>query len=452
MPEETQGEFPMQARMLLAFVLVFGVIFATPYFYRLLAPPAPPKKAAVVEFEKKPEAATTSAAPAAPALVSHGASPAAPGNAEAAAKEESTVIDTDLYHVIFSNRGAVVRSWTLKKYTDGAGKPLEVVNQAAIAKVGHPFAYEFRDRKPSAKLNEVFFVTKANPDGLSVAFEYSDGHVSARKIFEFQKDSYLSTVTSEVTQDGAPILNMMQWRGGFGDFAALNAPAKQSEIHYDTAESKVERQGVKAAKNGPLNTDGAFSFAGLEDQYFTAVFLPRGNGAIETTTFSDEVATPFDKEEQKYIGTAVGANGRGVFSLFIGPKDVDTLRKVNPKLEQIVDFGWFALIAKPLFLILHFVNDQYIHNYGWAIILVTVAINILLFPLRLTNMKSMKKMQALQPQIQVINEKYKNIPMRDPRQQQKNQETMDLLQEAWRESRGRMPAATDPDAVSVCVL
>ncbi len=99
---------------------------------------------------------------------------------------------------------------------------------------------------------------------------------------------------------------------------------------------------------------------------------------------------------------------------------------MNPKLEQIVDFGWFAVIAKPLFLILHFVNDQYIHNYGWSIILITVIINVLLFPLKLTNMKSMKKMQALQPQIAIINEKYKNIPMRDPRQQQKNQETMDL--------------------------
>lgn len=407
----------MQARMLIAFVLVFGVIFVTPYFYKTLVPPVPVKKGAV-EYPKKAETATSSTAPV-PVPVT-----APPATAEVGAKEESTVIDTDLYHVIFSNRGGVVRSWTLKKYPDSNGKPLELVNETAVPKVGHPFAYDFRDKKPSVDLNKALFVSSSN--GQSVSFQYSDGHVYARKVFEFQKESYLSTFTSEVSENGAPILSLVQWRGGFGDMAALNAYTLQSELHYDTAGGDVKREGAKAAKNGPLNTDGNFSFAGLEDQYFAAVFLPTGNGTLQTTTFDDPVATPFDKEEQAYVGTAVGGTGRSTFSLYVGPKDVDTLRKVNPKLEQIVDFGWFALIAKPLFLILHFVNDKYIHNYGWSIILVTVIINVLLFPLKLTNMKSMKKMQRLQPQIQVINDKYKNIPMRDPRQQQKNQETMDL--------------------------
>ncbi|MDQ6679294.1 MAG: membrane protein insertase YidC [Acidobacteriota bacterium] len=413
-------EFTMQGRMLLAFVLVFGVIFATPYFYKIFVPPAPPKQA-VTEFPKKPAAATTAAAPAVPAPVT-----APPAGTIAGSREESTVIDTDLYHVIFTNRGGVVRSWSLKKFKDSAGKPLEIANFSAFAKTGNPFAFTFRDKKPSVDLNQVLFLAKENPDGHSVSFEYSDGHVFARKVFEFQKDSYVSTVSSEVTQDGAPILNLLQWRGGFGDFAALNASGQQSEIRYDTAEGKVLRDTAKAAKEGPRNTDGTFSFAGLEDQYFTAVFLPTGNGATETTIFSDTVASPFEKEETPFVGTAVGGTGHTAFSLFVGPKDVDTLRKVNPKLEQIVDFGWFAIIAKPLFLILHFLNDQYVHNYGWSIILITVIINVLLFPLKLTNMKSMKKMQRLQPQIAVINEKYKNIPMRDPRQQQKNQETMDL--------------------------
>jgi YidC/Oxa1 family membrane protein insertase len=67
-----------------------------------------------------------------------------------------------------------------------------------------------------------------------------------------------------------------------------------------------------------------------------------------------------------------------------------------------------------------------VHNYGWAIIIVTILINFLLFPLKLSNLKSMKKMQALQPQIAAINEKYKGISMRDPRAQQKNEETMAL--------------------------
>ena len=418
MPNE-QKELSMQSRMIIAFVLVFGVIAATPYFYKMLAPPTPPKQA-VSEFPKKPAASTSAVAPVVPAPVA--SSP--PAGSIAGSREETTVIDTDLYHVIFSNRGAVVRSWSLKKYKDSNGKPLELINQAAIPKTGYPFAFTFRDKKPSVDLNQALFLAKDN--GLSVSFEYSDGHAFARKIFEFQKESYLSTVSAEVTQDGAPILNLLQWRGGFGDYAALNASGQQSEIRFDASENKVIRDSAKAAKEGPHNTDGTFSFAGLEDQYFTAVFLPKSNGATETTIFSDTVASPFEKEEAPFVGTAVGGTGSSAFSLFIGPKDVDTLRKVNPKLEQIVDFGWFAIIAKPLFLILHFLNDQYVHNYGWSIILITLIINVLLFPLKLTNMKSMKKMQRLQPQIAAINAKYKDLPMRDPRQQNKNQETMDL--------------------------
>ena len=420
----------MQIRMLLAFVLVFGVIFATPYFYRMIAPPAPPKKT-VVEAPKKPVAETPAGVTPAgvtPAAVTPAPAPAAApvSGAEVAAKEETTVIDTALYHIILTNRGAAVRSWTLKNYKDAQGKPLELVNQAAVAKVGYPFSYHFRDKKPPVDLNQALFVVKPGANDLSVTFEFSSGSTVAHKSFEFQKGNYVSNVSSEVDLNGAPLLHELAWRGGFADLAAVNAASQQAAIRYDSNESKVIRQGAKAAKDGPANEDSAYAFAGLEDQYFTMVFLPRGNGTLDTTTFSDTVPSPFDHEEVPFVGIAAGAPGHAVFSVYVGPKDIDTLRKVDPKLEQIVDFGWFGVIAKPLFLALQFLNNHYVHNYGWSIVLITVIINILLFPLKLTNMKSMKKMQALQPQIQAINEKYKNIPLRDPRQQQKNQETMDL--------------------------
>jgi YidC/Oxa1 family membrane protein insertase len=112
--------------------------------------------------------------------------------------------------------------------------------------------------------------------------------------------------------------------------------------------------------------------------------------------------------------------------MFVGPKDLDLLRRVDPKLEHIVDFGWFGILAKPLFLALNWVNDKYVHNYGWSIVVVTIAINFLLLPLKFSSLKSMKKMQMLQPQIAAINEKYKNISIRDPKKAEQNQETMDL--------------------------
>jgi YidC/Oxa1 family membrane protein insertase len=91
-----------------------------------------------------------------------------------------------------------------------------------------------------------------------------------------------------------------------------------------------------------------------------------------------------------------------------------------------VDFGWFSFLAKPLFLVVNWVTESYIHNYGWAIVAITVVLNFLLFPLKISSMKSMKKMQALQPQIAAINEKYKGIGLRDPRKAEQNQEVMEL--------------------------
>jgi len=85
-----------------------------------------------------------------------------------------------------------------------------------------------------------------------------------------------------------------------------------------------------------------------------------------------------------------------------------------------------AFLAKPLFLIVNYVNDTLVHNFGWAIVLVTVAINFILFPLKLSNMKSMKKMQALKPQIDAINAKFKNIGLRDPKKGEQNEEVMAL--------------------------
>jgi YidC/Oxa1 family membrane protein insertase len=122
----------------------------------------------------------------------------------------------------------------------------------------------------------------------------------------------------------------------------------------------------------------------------------------------------------------VGGSGTNKFDLFVGPKDIDILRQVNPKLESLIDYGWFSFLAKPLFLALHWAADHVTHSYGWAIIAVTILINMLLFPLKVSSMRSMKKMQSLQPQVTAINDKYKGISVRDPKAADKNAELMDL--------------------------
>jgi YidC/Oxa1 family membrane protein insertase len=171
---------------------------------------------------------------------------------------------------------------------------------------------------------------------------------------------------------------------------------------------------------------GNYSFAGISDNYFTAAFLGEQSGAMELVVMSDQVRTGVHEDEQPYVGIAVGGSQVNNLDAFIGPKDLEVLTRVNPKLAQMVDFGWFAILAKPLFMGLHWIYDHWAGNWGWSIVIITIIINFLLFPLKLKSLKSMKKMQALQPQIAVINEKYKNVGLRDPKKAQQNQEVMEL--------------------------
>lgn len=417
-----------EMRLLIAFALMGIVLFATPYFFKSVAPPPAPKKAATTQQQNPvPEA------PAVPTAAKPDKGKKAEANAEtpaaeqvAALKEENFVVETDFYEVVFSNRGAVVQQWILKKYTDDNGKPLDLVNTAAAPKVGYPFALMFEQRKLSVDLDTALFVAKPDSDGLGVAYEYSNGAVTARKTFRFQKDRYVTQVSTDVSEHGAPIPHLITWRGGFGDPFLANPSAQQHTIYFDLNDSKLVTHDAKAAKNGPVTSEGNYSFAGLEDTYFTAAFTPSTPAPVKLVTLADPVPTAANAKEEPHVGMALSRSGQNSFAAFVGPKDLDILGQVNPQLVKIVDFGWFSFLAKPLFLALHYANDKWVHNYGWSIIIVTIFINFLLFPLKLSNLKSMKKMQALQPQVATINDKYKGISMRDPRAQQKNEELMAL--------------------------
>ena len=423
-PEQMSTE----TRLLIAFLLMGAILFVSQYFYKPATPPPDGKKstqsAQTGGSGPTPAEAPATVAPPPEETAAVGKAPTAPVvNAQA---EPKLVVNTDLFQVTFSNQGANVRAWLLKKSL-AEGKPLDLVNTAATGDDPYPFDVYMADRKALAKkLNSALYRQTTDPDGLGVTYEYSDGHATARKTFRFQKNSYLIQVTSEVATDGQPVPHMIEWRAGFGDFTLDAAASKQQIIYYDLTANKLREYSASTAKNGPVTNNGNFSFAGIEDAYFTAVFLPEGNASMQETTFSDTTPTPFTDKPAPFVGAALSMGAVNHFEVFIGPKDYDLLKRVNPKLEQVVNFGFMSLLAKPLFLIVNWFNDNAVHNFGWAIVVVTIVINFVLFPLKLSNMKSMRKMQALKPQIDAINGKYKNIKMTDPRKGEQNQEVMDL--------------------------
>jgi YidC/Oxa1 family membrane protein insertase len=417
-------ELSMELRLLLAFILMGVVLFVTPYFYKTVTPPV----------KKTAPAATSGPAPVVPnaavAPAETAATPTAGTTSEAAVppiaaqKEETSTLETDLFQVTFTNRGGAVKSWLLKKYKEHSGAPLQLVNTASHADA--PLALYFPAQKPALDINQALYEVHADADGLAISFDYSNGNVVAHKSFQFRKSSYLLDVSTEVTQGGTPLPNQIEWRGGFGDMGATNPAGDQQTLYFDLTDAKLKKNGAKAGKDGPVTVTGNYSFAGIEDKYFVAAFLPERSATVAMTTFSDNTAIPRESKEAPFAGAAAGDGPVNHFSLYVGPKDIDTLRAVNPKLEQVVDFGWLSILSKPLFLVVNWLADRAVHNYGWSIILVTIGLNFVLFPLKITSMKSMKKMQALQPQIAEINAKYKNVGLRDPKKADQNQEVMEL--------------------------
>ena len=414
-------DLSMEMRLLLAFLLMGAVMFVSQYFMKSQAPPPAQKNAQTGEQPKAPEPPKDAAVtPPAEAKVDAAPAPGATPDAILPA----VTIDTDFYTVSFTNQGGTVRSWLLKTFKGNDSKPLELVNTGATTP--RPFSLAFPGDKPAKDVNWTWHEQTADPDGLGVQYEWSDGHTRVRKAFRFQKNSYLSKVSTEVTIDGKPVPHRVEWRGGFGDLTVAGPAAHGRTLYFDVANNKLHEKSAADSKNGPITASGNFSFAGLADNYFAAVFLPEGDTSLETVTITDYTRTALVEKAEGFPGVGISQGAENRFEVFVGPKDLELLEKVNPKLAQVVDFGWFSILAKPLFLIVNWFNNAFVHNYGWSIVLVTVILNFMLFPLKMSSMKSMRKMQALKPQIDGINAKYKDLKMTDPRKQNQQQEVMDL--------------------------
>ncbi len=419
----------METRLLIFFVLMGVILLGTQYLYK--PPPAPPN----ATTNPAATAATAATQPPTPAKPDQLApiptkppqsTPAPadnmPGRVNASA-EETRAVETSLYKVTFSNRGAVVQNWTLKAYKDHDGKPLDLVNPRAAGKVPAPMSLYTKTSLSTDPNNELFKID--SPDPLTVNFEFSDGVTSVKKSFRFTDNSYLVALTSEVTQNGVLVAHSLEWRGGFGDQTLTDAAAKQKAVYYDLGAAKLQEKDAKEAKNGPVSSTGTYSFEGVDDNYFAGVFLPSRNAPSEITIFSDPIASLVGAEEQR-VGAAVGGDGSNVGTLFIGPKDRDLLEQIEPKLAGLIDWGWFKIVAEPLYFGLKWTFDHVVHNYGWAIVLFTIGLNIILTPLSIQSLKSSRKMQKLQPQIAAINAKYKGLKLNDPKKADQNTEMMDL--------------------------
>jgi YidC/Oxa1 family membrane protein insertase len=445
---DKKPKFGHEMRLLAASLLSMGVILLWTRFFSpkpLIQPPQANRPAATAPAIAG-NSATSSTKPATDVSASKrtapGMSASAPVSvaAKSDTQERTIVVENDLYRVEFSNRGAVVKSWRLQKYLDDA-KPqrvLDVVHQEAAQETGGwPFSLVLNDEQLGAAANNGLYQISSPAATLQapadVEFSWSDGHLEVTKRFHFDH-SYVVHVETTVKQNGEPVTAGLAWLGGFGDLTVSNpAPIDTVSLFY-TENGKLKDIPAKKLEGpekwGQGVWQGGTDWTGIEDRYFTAVLLPPNGaapGTLETRYWKVSRNVQVDgkdtQEPVPQVAAATGAQQQLALRVFVGPKDYDDLKKMSPPLHSLVNFGWLEFIADPLFHGLKWLHN-YIPNWGWAIVVLTLVINMLLFPLRISSYRTTLKMQRVGPEIKQIQDKYKKYTMRDPRKAEMNKEVM----------------------------
>jgi YidC/Oxa1 family membrane protein insertase len=422
----------MEKRVFAAIFLSFLVLAG----YQAYFAPRPPAPGAV---ETVPPTSTTTIPagqqPAAPtAAVPTPVVTAAPIVADAAARD--IVVETDTVRAVFSTAGATLRSWKLKRYLED-GAPLELIPVEIPDTFPRPFTLSTNDPAISKTLATALF--KPSAEGLSLGaapgtltFEYRDeSGLNARKTFELQPEgkAYVLKVQASVDLAGASRPVTLAWGPGLG----LGYSPDGSSNHYPVRGVQHRADDVEYLTADDLAEQGRYEgqllFAGIEDHYFLAAVIP---GTERVVVEYRPVTLPVPNDPagatRAFVSFSVAVPGSFSQRFFLGPKDLDILRDVEPQLVRAIDFGMFAAIVVPLLLALKWING-FVQNYGWSIVVLTVLINLVIFPLRHRSMVSMRKMQSLQPEIKSIQDRYAKYKLTDPERQKMNQEMMALYKQ-----------------------
>lgn len=374
----------MDKRTLIAVVLALMVLIGSQYLFTKQVPPQPSQP------QSKAETKTEGAKKEVPAAVSP-----VPVSEKAALSREIKV-ETDFYVATLTSKGGTIMKFDLKKYKDKSGMGVSLLRAPGIYP---PLAIGEKDDFGLSKVN--FTVTgtdlalKSSESG-TVTFKYATPQFSIRRTYTFYADRYKFDLRDEVT--GLP----GYWITLGSDFGIYDtkdstAPHLGPVILKDTDRIELETKKLTEPK---VYKDG-LKWVAQEDKYFFAAIVPTDQ-AVEAKAW---------KVQDSPVIALEGKSGVSTYTIYAGPKEYDRLQELKAGLEHIIDFGFFSILARPLFWILKFF-DKFIGNYGWAIVLLTIIVRIPFIPLLNKSQKSMRKMQQLQPKLTELREKYKKDPQK----------------------------------------
>ena len=382
----------MEKRVIIAVLLSVAVLVLFNFFFR---PPEIKKPLPAQTAQTQPGKQAAPATPQPQATPAPPAAKPAPEVAEAPAKD--ITINTDLYTAVISTRGGVIKSWKLKKYKDASGNPLEMVQNAPMKPlIVAPDGVQWQDAEkyPYSADKDRIDISGKDTGTLTLTYSGPDGK-SIVKALDLTGDNY--DFGLDVKTSGINFYTVYMGEG-FGNVTENEKRAFVGALTYvDGSKEKDNPEKLTALKT----YQGKSGWTCITEKYFMGAIRP-----------DDGLKAIVGRGEQGLGFVGVDATGPDrKFLVYAGPKEYDRLKALGGNMQLAVDFGWFTFLAKPLFFALRFFYGL-VHNWGWAIIILTVIVKLIFAPLTHKSQKSMKKLQKLQPLFAELKEKYKGDPQR----------------------------------------
>lgn len=420
-------------RIILAIVLSLGILLLWQYVFVKKAPEtaSPPRPVAAQADAPAPETETAGR----PEAETAPAEERAPDAAESlnAETEEEIVVSTSLYTARWTNKGGVLLSWKLHHHKNEKNEALELVPAAAEASGVQPLALLEASDPSRATIEELrstplntalYAATGGNltlKDGEKgvLRFQYADGRgLEAEKTFTFTGGRYDVGAAVTVRRGGRPADVRIVWGPGCGNpsEAELKQRFGAGAGASFLAGTKVYR--VEEKKYKPESSVFNFlAWSAYDDNYFATIFLP------ETASGSASFLR-FENGKTPFFFLAASAPR----TIFIGPKEMGVLTALGSETKRVIRYGMFGFITEILFVSLRAIH-KVVPNWGFAIIVLTILIKILFFPLTYSSSKSMARMADLQPKIKALRAKYKKAKTDIEQRRQMNEEMMKLYKE-----------------------
>jgi len=420
----------MEKRMIVAIVLSIAVLIGYQYYFA----PTPPPKAPQGTAQPAPgTAAKDNAAAAKPAVA--GAAPAVSGASPSAAggmaprrqnPVRRIVVTTPKYTATVTTEGGGIESFRLDAYKDvpgPAGKPLEIIGSRGQ----RPLPLDLVLDNAAPAFPELPVYATDAPATVSVApgekktvvltWESAAG-VKISREYVFSGDRYDFEVSARLTNGAAgsvkfrPGLALSQVfeKGLAGDSYSFEGVV----VHTGKSLERFDLKTIGKGKAGRV----PIRWAAADAKYFSLIVIPDKEWTLENVALVGEKGVRLAAEDAP-AALAPGESVRIAAKAFMGPKEYNLLEATAKNLEDLVDYGWFSIVAKPLVLFMD-VTNRFTHNYGIDIIILTILIKVLFYPLTQKSLVSMRKMQELGPIMAKLKEKYKDDKTR------LNQETMNL--------------------------